>query len=56
VLTEDEELFDALTELGQGELHRGIVIENSHLIGLLSITDIGGLLAERPRKAAGRAA
>jgi len=49
VLREDDDAIDALTELGAGELHRGIVLDDDgRLAGFLSITDIARLLS-RPR-------
>lgn len=39
-LTEDETAIDALTALSSPKLNRGLVVENGHLAGLLSITDL----------------
>jgi Zn-dependent protease/CBS domain-containing protein len=39
-LTEDETAIDALTALSSPTLNRGLVVENGHLAGLLSITDL----------------
>jgi Zn-dependent protease/CBS domain-containing protein len=38
-LSEDEELADALAELSEGTVHRGLVLEDGRLAGLLSLTD-----------------
>ena len=39
-LTEDETAIDALTALSSPTSNRGLVVENEHLAGLLSITDL----------------
>jgi Zn-dependent protease/CBS domain-containing protein len=39
-LTEDETAIDALTALSTPASNRGLVVENGHLAGLLSITDL----------------
>lgn len=40
----DDELIDALGELGESELSRGLVLDGDRLVGLLSITDIARAL------------
>jgi CBS domain-containing protein len=45
VLALDEQALQALSDLGEGDLHRGLVIENGRLAGLISITDIARVLA-----------
>ena len=40
LLTEDETAIDALTALSSPPSNRGLVVENGHLAGLLSITDL----------------
>jgi CBS domain-containing protein len=40
LLTEDETAIDALTALSSPASNRGLVVENGHLAGLLSITDL----------------
>jgi Zn-dependent protease/CBS domain-containing protein len=40
LLTEDETAIDALTALSSPTSNRGLVVENGHLAGLLSITDL----------------
>jgi Zn-dependent protease/CBS domain-containing protein len=40
VLSEDETAIDALTALSSPTSNRGLVVENDHLAGLLSITDL----------------
>jgi len=39
-LTEDERAVDALAELSAPRANRGLVVDNGHLAGLLSITDL----------------
>jgi Zn-dependent protease len=41
----DEQLLDAVTELGAGTLDRALVTDGDLIVGLLSITDVGRLLA-----------
>ena len=51
LLQPDEDALKALEDLAAGDLHRGLVLDNSHLAGFVSITDIARLLAEaRPRR------
>lgn len=58
VLDEDEALTDALADLGESEVGRGLVVEDDRLVGFLSITDlaraldVGGLRRRRVRRAA----
>jgi CBS domain-containing protein len=40
LLGEDEPAADALAELSGSAVNRGLVVENDHLAGLLSITDL----------------
>ena len=54
LLTEDEKAVDALAELSVPTAHRGLVVDNGHLAGLLSITDLARAL-ETPRRPAQRA-
>jgi Zn-dependent protease len=44
VLAEDDELIDALAELGEGNVHRGLVLDGDRLAGLLSVTDLARAL------------
>jgi Zn-dependent protease/predicted transcriptional regulator len=44
LLTEDEKAVDALAELSAPSAHRGLVVDNGHLAGLLSITDLARAL------------
>jgi CBS domain-containing protein len=44
LLTEDEKAVDALAELSVPRAHRALVIDNGHLAGLLSITDLARAL------------
>jgi Zn-dependent protease len=53
VLSEDEDLMDALTELSEAERRRGVVLRDGRFVGLLSLTDIERVLAERPRREGG---
>ena len=54
LLTEDETAVEALTALSSSTSSRGLVLENGHLAGLLSITDLTRALEVRrpPRPAA----
>jgi Zn-dependent protease/CBS domain-containing protein len=47
LLTEDETAVDALTALSSPASNRGLVVENGHLAGLLSITDLTRALEVR---------
>jgi Zn-dependent protease len=59
-LEPDQEAIDALVELSEGEVNRGVVLDGERLVGFLSITDLaralqtGGL--RRRRRAVERAA
>jgi Zn-dependent protease/CBS domain-containing protein len=44
LLDEDEPAIDALGELSDSDVNRGLVVENGHLAGLLSITDVARAL------------
>jgi Zn-dependent protease/CBS domain-containing protein len=44
LLDEDETAIDALAKLSASEVNRGLVVENGHLAGLLSITDLARAL------------
>jgi Zn-dependent protease/CBS domain-containing protein len=49
LLDEDEPAIDALAELSASAVNRGLVLENGHLAGLLSISDLARALeAARP--------
>jgi CBS domain-containing protein len=52
-LTEDEPAVDALTELSAPRANRALVVDNGHLAGLLSITDVARALevGRRPAQA-----
>jgi Zn-dependent protease/CBS domain-containing protein len=52
LLTEDEKAVDALAELSAPTANRGLVVDNGHLAGLLSITDLARALevGRRPAK------
>jgi CBS domain-containing protein len=54
VLSEDATAVDALAALSPPTSNRGLVVENGHLVGLLSITDLTRALEVRrvPRPAA----
>jgi CBS domain-containing protein len=53
VLTEDERAVDALTELSAPRSNRALVVDDGHLAGLLSITDLARALevGRRPAQA-----
>jgi Zn-dependent protease len=55
LLTEDERAVDALAELSAPRANRGLVVDNGHLAGLLSITDLARALevGRRPAQARG---
>jgi CBS domain-containing protein len=53
VLSEGEELIEALEQLGDADRRRGAVLRDGRLVGLLSLTDIERVLTESPRKPAG---
>jgi CBS domain-containing protein len=55
LLTQDELAVDALTELSAPTANRGLVVDNGHLAGLLSITDLARALevGRRPAQAQG---
>ena len=46
--TEDEELVDALEELSQSRVGRGLVLDGDRLVGLLSMTDFARALEVGP--------
>lgn len=47
VLRENEELIDALTDLSESALQRGIVLDGERLVGFLSISDLARILKWR---------
>ena len=55
LLTEDETAVDALAELSEPRTNRGRVVDNGHLAGLHSITDLARALevGRRPAQAQG---
>jgi Zn-dependent protease len=55
LLKEDEKAVDALAELASPSANRGLVVDNGHLAGLLSITDLARALevGRRPVQAQG---
>jgi predicted transcriptional regulator len=55
LLTEDERAVDALAKLSAPTGNRGLVLDNGHLAGLLSITDLARALevGRRPAQAIG---
>lgn len=50
LLTEDERAVDALAELSAASGHRGLVVDDGHLAGLLSITDLARALEVRQKR------
>jgi Zn-dependent protease/CBS domain-containing protein len=54
LLDEGEPAIDALAELSSSDVNRGLVVENEHLAGFLSITDLARALeVRRPSRATG---
>ena len=55
LLTEDERAVDALADLAAPKANRGLVVDDGHLAGLLSITDLARALevGRRPAQARG---
>jgi Zn-dependent protease/predicted transcriptional regulator len=53
-LLEDEPAVEALAELSQSELSRGVVLAHGRLVGLISISDLARALEARPRRHAAR--
>jgi Zn-dependent protease/CBS domain-containing protein len=49
-LTEDEKAVDALADLSQPSVNRGLVLDDGHLAGLLSITDLARALEVGARR------
>jgi Zn-dependent protease/CBS domain-containing protein len=47
VLDTEDSAEEALTELMGGEIHRGLVVHDGGLVGLISISDIGRVLNQR---------
>ncbi|HET8606317.1 MAG TPA: site-2 protease family protein [Gaiellaceae bacterium] len=47
-LEPDEAAFDALGELSESEINRGIVLDRGRLVGILSAADLGRALEARP--------
>jgi CBS domain-containing protein len=47
VLDSDDSAEDALTELAGGEIHRGLVLHDGELVGLISISDLASVLSQR---------
>ena len=55
VLHEDDTAVDALAELGEAEINRGVVLDDGRLAGFISITDLARALevgTPRRRRAA----
>jgi CBS domain-containing protein len=42
---ESEPLLDAIADLGGGRIDRALVLNDGNIVGLLSITDVGRLVA-----------
>jgi|SRR5450759_4067008 len=47
VLDSEDSAEDALNELAGGEIHRGLVVQDGGLVGVISISDIGRVLHQR---------
>jgi Zn-dependent protease/CBS domain-containing protein len=54
VVSEDDELIDAVAELSEGDIHRALVVDGDRFVGLLSATDVARAL--EVRRAGGRVA
>ena len=52
----DEPLLDAVTQMGGGTLDRALIFDEEHVVGLLSITDVGRLLSRDPSRSRPRRA
>jgi len=48
VVREEEPVFDALTELSGGSVHRALVLDDGHLRGFISISDIARFMSSGP--------
>ena len=46
---EDEPLLDAVGDLQPGQLDRALVLAGDQVVGLLSLTDVGRLIAQHRR-------
>lgn len=55
LLDEAEPAIDALAELSASDVHRGLVVEDGNLVGLLSITDLARALEVGPPSRSTRA-
>jgi Zn-dependent protease/CBS domain-containing protein len=49
-LRADQEAIDALLELSASSVNRGVVMDNGHLLGILSVADLGRALDAGPRR------
>ena len=51
----DEVAIDALVELSETKANRGVVLDEGHIVGILSAADLGRALeaGPRPRRVAG---
>ena len=53
-LRADDEALQGFAELAESDLHRALVLDDGHLVGFISITDVARLLgAPRPRRPVG---
>ena len=51
VVREDEPAFDTITQLSGGSIHRALVMDDGHLLGLISMSDIARFMgAGRPAR------
>lgn len=50
VLAESDSAVDALVELSESDVHRGLVLDGNGLTGLISITDLARALEAPPRR------
>jgi CBS domain-containing protein len=49
IVRESDELIDAAVDLGEGDVHRALVLDGDQLVGLLSATDVARALEGRRR-------
>ena len=52
VMREDDGSIDAFAKLGKADRRRGVVVRHGRLVGVLSLSDIERVLAERPASTA----
>jgi CBS domain-containing protein len=50
VLDPDEDAADALAQLGEASINRGLVLSGERLVGFLSMSDLARALEAKPRR------